>query len=97
LILVAVVVAVGAAIAAWYLSMVGWALRKKPLVGAESLVGKHGVAITDFESGVGEVNIDGINWRARAAGSSPTISKGDSILVVGLSALILEVRKEIER
>ena len=58
-------------------------------IGREYLVGKHGVAETDFDP-EGVVVVDGARWRARshrAAGLGP----GDAIEVLEVNGILLEV------
>ena len=99
---VAVLVIMVSGIALWYLWSVEWALTKKPVTGAESYVGKVGVATRDFTTSEGgEVSIDGVIWKAKVLGSSDEImadsatgiSRGDSIVVVGVSSNTLVVKK----
>lgn len=78
-----------------FIYFVVWALRKKPVTGAEALVGMLGIALTDLKiGGEGEVSIDGVIWRARIGDDSSIISKNDTVIVMGISALTLLVRKE---
>ena len=82
-----------AGIVGWGLWSVVWALKKKPVTGSESLVGKNGVALQDFNpDDTGEVTVDGIIWKARVSDGSK-ISKGDSVTVVGYSELTVSVKK----
>ncbi|MGA2874166.1 MAG: NfeD family protein [Nitrososphaerales archaeon] len=77
-----------------------WALLKKPDTGVESLKGKLGVALTDLiGKNIGEVSIDGVIWKARISerGAALPISKGDSVIVVGVSALTLLVQRQEEK
>ena len=76
-----------------------WALLKKPVTGVESLKGKTGVALTDMAGkDVGEVSVDGVIWKARIndTGMGLRISKGESVVVVGISALTLLVQRREE-
>jgi membrane protein implicated in regulation of membrane protease activity len=85
-------------IVAWYLWSIGWALTKRPLTGPESLIGKTGVVITPPEQiKTGEVNIDGIIWKAKLSDEEQSdatgIANGDKVVVVGYSALTVVVKK----
>ncbi len=63
---------------AWYASTV---LKKKPVTGAESLVGARGLVSSETISPMGEVNINGVIWRARLKNPSDHLKKGDEIVV----------------
>ena len=79
------------------LYFVVWALFRKPVTGIESLNGKLGVAVTDLtEKDVGEVSVDGVIWKAKLkdSGTGLQISKGESVIVVGISALTLLVQRQ---
>jgi len=79
------------------LYFVVWALFKKPMTGAESLKGKIGVAVTDLsEKELGEVSVDGVIWKAKLkeGGTGSKISKGESVVVVEISALTLLVQRQ---
>ena len=98
LLAVILVIILAAGILGWYLWSIEWALFKKPMTGSEALIGKIGVAVTDLKSDdVGEVNIDGIIWKAMVSrdvdSNLSRILKGDSVVVVGFSALKLVVKK----
>jgi membrane-bound serine protease (ClpP class) len=58
-------------------------------IGRESLVGKTGVAVSDFDP-EGIVEVDGSRWRATAHREAG-LGEGDSILVSGVDGLFLEV------
>ncbi len=62
------------------------------MTGSESLVGKSGVVVTDL-SPVGEVSVEGITWKAKLS-SGQTIKKGETVMVVRRSGLVLEVEPE---
>ena len=91
-------------IALWYLWSIEWALTKKPVTGAESFVGKEGIATRDFGSPEGgEVIIDGVIWRAKVLDDSKgqfynydpkSISRGDSVVVVEMTSNTLVVKKK---
>src|SRR5690349_58454 len=85
-------------IVAWYLWSIGWALTKRPLTGPESLIRKTGVVVTPPEQNkTGEVNIDGIIWKAKLSDDEQSdttrIASGDRVVVVGYSALTVVVKK----
>ena len=86
------------AILGWYLWSVKWALLKKPVTGPESLIGKTGSVVAPMERGkLGEVNIDGIIWKAKlpedVESHNSKLAIGDQVVVVGYSALTVVVRK----
>ena len=84
-------------IVALLLYFVVWALFRKPVTGIESLKGKLGVTVTDLtEKDAGEVSVDGVIWKAKINGSGTglRISKGESVVVVGISALTLLVQRQ---
>lgn len=62
--------------------------RRKPMAGPESLIGDVGVALTDL-SPAGEVKVQGIVWKARAA--SGNIKAGEQVRVVRVEGLTLIV------
>ncbi len=74
-------------IGAYYLNWVRRTLRKKPVTGPESIIGKKGIALTDID-GEGEVRVEGIVWRAR---SQNRVEKGKEIVVKGIEGLVLIV------
>ncbi|MEM0150530.1 MAG: NfeD family protein [Thermoplasmata archaeon] len=76
-------------IAAYYLNWIRRTLKKRPIVGPESIIGKMGIAITDIDN-EGEVRVEGIIWRAR---SEKKIEKGKKIKVKGIEGLILIVEE----
>ncbi len=88
------VLIVAGALLAVYARWVGKTLRKKPVTGSEALIGKTGKAISDL-SPEGEVAIEGIAWRARIISSDVRrISKGDNVIVTGISGLTLLIEPE---
>ena len=91
--LIVLAVALVALVVVLYLYFVVWALKKKPVTGVETMKGKVGVAVADFEDVSGEVSVDGVIWEARSSDSSK-ILKGDSLVVTDVSALELRVRKQ---
>jgi membrane-bound serine protease (ClpP class) len=64
-----------------------------PTIGRESMVGELGVAGTDV-SPEGTVEVRGAPWRARTNRATP-IRTGDTIRVVGIDGLLLEVEPEV--
>jgi membrane-bound ClpP family serine protease len=94
IILLIVVVVIAAFLLLYF---VVWALLKRPVTGVESLTGKIGVAVTDLsEKDVGEVSVEGVIWKARIneSGTALQVSKGESVVVVGVSALTLLVQRK---
>jgi len=77
---------------AMYARWVGASLRRrKPVTGAESLIGKTGVATTDIDS-KGEVSVDGIIWSAKSKATG--IARGSTVRILRVSGLTLEVEPE---
>jgi len=79
---------------AMYTRWVGKAIRKKPVTGAEALIGKTGI-VTQELGPEGDVSVDGIIWKARLTG--PSLNKlegGARVVVVRRSGLTLEVQPE---
>lgn len=64
------------------------ALRQKPAVGIENMVGEFGVADTDIVPD-GKVLVRGVYWNAR---SNEPIVKGNKVEVVAVDGLLLTVR-----
>jgi membrane protein implicated in regulation of membrane protease activity len=98
LLAIAVAITVVAAILGWYLWSIKWALFRKPFTGPESLIGKTGAVVAPFERGtMGEVNIDGIIWKAKlledVESHNSKLLAGESVVVVGYAALTVIVRK----
>jgi membrane-bound ClpP family serine protease len=90
---IAVLIILVVGIVGWSLWSVKWALKKKPVTGSESLIGKSGIALQDFKlDKTGEVTVDGIIWKARVSDGSK-ISKGDSVTVLQYSELTVTVKK----
>jgi membrane protein implicated in regulation of membrane protease activity len=84
-----IIVAIGA-LYAWYASTV---IRKKPVTGAESLVGARGVVCSETLCPEGEVSMDGVIWRASLANSGgPCMKKGQNIIVDRVEGLTLMVK-----
>ncbi|MGE5175721.1 MAG: NfeD family protein [Hyphomicrobiales bacterium] len=65
------------------------AQRRKPVTGAEGLVGERGTAVTPV-GGEGRVYVHGEYWSARA---DAPIGKGDEIIVDRVDGMMLHVRK----
>jgi membrane-bound serine protease (ClpP class) len=92
---VVLIVVVGAAL--FYVFAMTTVVRARfstPTIGREYLVGRAGVAETDFDPD-GLVSLDGARWRAsahRAAG----IKEGDPVTVLGVKEIMLEVGPEEE-
>jgi len=66
------------------------AYRRKPVTGAEGLIGEVGIASTDISKDGGMVLLHGERW---AAYSDEPISKGEKITVVAVSGLKVKVKK----
>lgn len=77
-----------------YAKWVGGTLRRKPMTGSESIVGKEGEAYSDLNPD-GEVSLDGIIWRAKLVDPNlGMIPKGRKVLVKGVSGLSLLVEPQ---
>lgn len=83
-------VAVGVVAGIYIRTVIGPLRSKAKLTGPESLIGKLGVALTDL-SPQGEVRVEGIVWRARAA--SENIAAGTTVRVKAREGLLLVVEK----
>ncbi|TVQ37311.1 MAG: nodulation protein NfeD [Wenzhouxiangella sp.] len=86
------IAAMGLASALAFLAIVYLAARshRNPRVsGTESLVGRKAESIADFSDGRGRVHIEGEDWTARSADA---IGRGDTVEVVAVDGLTLEVR-----
>ena len=68
------------------------ALKAPVRMGQKSLVGKQGVATTDFAPN-GEARVGSELWSAEKADNTETISKGERIEVVDVEGLRLIVKK----
>ncbi len=76
----------------WYASPV---IRKKPVTGAESLVGAKGVVYSDRLNPDGEVGIDGVIWKASLANpSTGPLKRNDPIVVSRVDDLTLIVDRD---
>jgi membrane-bound serine protease (ClpP class) len=71
--------------------IIGPLRRRRKLTGAESMIGKKGVAITDLKP-KGEVRVVGEIWRAESL--SGDIAKGDQVIVKTLNGLVIMVQKD---
>lgn len=67
-----------------------WSQRRRALVGAETLVGKAGVAATDLWP-EGQVKVDGELWKARCDGGA---DRGTPVVVRELDGLTLVVEPD---
>ena len=77
-----------------YARWVGGTLRKRPLTGSESLVGKEGSVYSDLKP-EGEVTIDGIVWHAKLVDpNSGPAPKGQRVVVRSVSGLSLLVEAQ---
>jgi membrane-bound serine protease (ClpP class) len=68
--------------------VIGPIRRRSKLTGAESLMGKTGIAITDLKP-KGEVRVEGVIWRAESL--SGDIGKGERVTVKALKGLVVMV------
>jgi membrane-bound serine protease (ClpP class) len=68
--------------------------RHKKLTGAEAIIGKTGVAITDLNP-KGEVRVEGVMWRAESL--SGDIAKGERVTVKALKGLVVTVETAPEQ
>lgn len=69
------------------LLLIHWSRRRRAQVGAETLVGKSGIAVGPL-SPEGQVRVDGELWKARCAGFA---APDTPVVVTGLDGLTLEV------
>jgi len=74
--------------------VIGPIRRRSKLTGAESLIGKTGIAITDLKP-KGEVRVEGVVWRAESL--SGEIGKGERVTVKTLKGLVVMVEKAQEK
>ncbi len=70
--------------------VIGPLRRRSKLTGAEALIGKRGLAITDLNP-KGEVRVEGVTWRAESL--SGDILKGEQVRVKALKGLVVNVEK----
>lgn len=66
------------------------ALKRKPITGAEGLIGLKGIADTDINREGGMVSLHGERWSAY---SDAPVAKGERIMVEAVSDLKVKVRK----
>lgn len=64
-----------------------WSKRRKPAVGAETLVGRRAVAVGRLDLR-GQVRLDGELWEAR---SGSPVEAGDEVVVRRVDGLVLDV------
>ncbi len=89
-----VVLGLGGAMAAFFLFILGAAVRGRqyPVVsGTEALIGASGVAVSDLNPG-GTVRVKGEVWTAIA--ENDTIQKGNEVKVISIEGLRLKVAKK---
>ena len=79
---------------AYYLHKLGSSLKRKPETGWESLVSSKGTAVTTINP-TGWVSIDGQRWKAISE-KGVEIKNGSSIVVIGISGLVLTVKEDKE-
>jgi membrane-bound serine protease (ClpP class) len=92
---VPLVIGVGISIGLMFAVILTYALRaqRNPIqAGVETLIGKNGHAVSDFEP-AGQVQVGSELWTAEAASGSDKIGKGDRVEVVEVKGLRLKVRK----
>ena len=92
---VPLVIAVAVLIALMFTAILSFALRalKAPVrMGQKSLIGRQGVATTDFAPD-GTVRVGSELWTAEKADNTESISKGERIEVVSVEGLRLKVKK----
>jgi membrane-bound serine protease (ClpP class) len=85
-----ILIAVGAVLAL-YARWAAVALRKRPVTGVESMIGKSGIIVSDLTP-QGEISLDGIIWKARVAQGS--VKKGDRVVVKRVEGLVVLVEPE---
>src|SRR4029450_13160382 len=64
--------------------------RRRPVIGAEALVGAEGVAVSDCRSH-GRVRVRGEVWQAVCEDG---VGAGEPVVVTGVSGLTLQVRRK---
>jgi membrane protein implicated in regulation of membrane protease activity len=69
------------------LLLLRWSQRRRATVGAEALVGKRGVAVTDLWP-QGQVKVNGELWNARSDGG---VEAGAAVVVRAVDGLTLDV------
>ena len=68
-------------------------LRRRKVTGAEALIGETGI-VTQALTPKGMIKIKDEYWKAKSAGD--TINIGEQVEVLGISGLVLEVRKKAD-
>jgi membrane-bound serine protease (ClpP class) len=84
------VVVVGIVAGLYFRWVIGPIRHRSKLTGPEAIVGQTGVAVTDLEPH-GDVRVGGIIWRAESI--SGRITKGESVRVRSIRALVVEVER----
>jgi membrane-bound serine protease (ClpP class) len=88
-----VIVAVAVLTSLFFIFAIGMGIKaqsRQPSTGAEGLINKIGEAITDINPG-GQVRVHGEIWRAES--QEGIISKGNKVIITGISDLKLKIRK----
>ncbi|MGC8691874.1 MAG: NfeD family protein [Thermoplasmata archaeon] len=80
-----------AIVSAIYLNWLRKTIKTEPKTGPEALIGTEGFAIDDLNP-EGQINIDGIIWKARSE-NNDKIEKNSKVMVVGRDNLTLIVKK----
>jgi membrane-bound serine protease (ClpP class) len=96
---VPLVVGVGFATAAGFISIISFAIRaqKRPVqVGAEALIGEVGFARTAIDS-MGTIHVAGELWSAQLMEGASPVAEGQAVKVAGVRGLRLLVHAENER
>jgi membrane-bound serine protease (ClpP class) len=74
--------------------VIGPLRHRRKLTGAEAIIGKTGLAITDLRP-KGEIRVEGETWRAES--TSGDITKGERVTVKSMKGLVLIVEKAQEK
>ena len=91
-----IILAVVAAVAAFFFIMhkaIVPGLRRRKVTGAEALIGETGV-VTQALTPQGMIKIKDEYWKAKSA--EGTINIGEQVEVLGISGLVLEVKKKAD-
>jgi membrane-bound serine protease (ClpP class) len=72
------------------LSLAFRAWKKKPVTGAEGLVGLEGIAVTDITRDGGLITVHGERWKAY---SDEALSKGEKGIIESVSGLEVKIKK----
>jgi len=86
--LVVIVLAAALELSLWFFG-VRYSRRRRAQVGAQTLIGRNGEAITALMPG-GQVKVDGEIWEARAPAN---VRAGETVRVTGVDRLTLEVER----